>query len=440
MELFLVAAKNIRRNRRRSILNISALAIGLGIMVLALGWINGYDIYIYRALQNFETGHAQILNEAYIDEARRLPVDINVPKYTETRNTLAQREEVAAASGRINFSMKLSHGAMSARLLGRAIDPEHEAGVTIIEDSIEAGRYLSSENRGILISKSLAEKFDVGVGDTMFITALDKFGVDNLVDAPVAGIFSYGYPAIDDNVVFFDLATAMDLLSMEEEVTKIVLRFREGRDLDALRGDIEEFLPELPAWGTEVAVDPGGSGDSTEGSATTGETREVELVAKSWRYFAQVAVSAVRQDVGSFQILMTIIIFLIVIGILNSMSMSVHERVREIGTLRAIGMKRRQVTLLISMESIALGLIAFAAGAVISAPLAVYLQTVGLDIGQYMPENIPVPFGELFFAEFTLPHYLWALFTGVATATLGAFLPARRAAKLEIAEAMRTVR
>ncbi|MFW6250665.1 MAG: ABC transporter permease [Alkalispirochaetaceae bacterium] len=416
MELFLVAAKNIRRNRRRSILNIAALAIGLAIMILALGWINGYDIYIYRALQDFETGHVQILREAYLPEQRRFPVDIAVPRYAETREALANREDVVAASGRVNFTMNLSHGRNSARLLGRAIDPEHEAGVTIIEESLEEGDYLGSDNQGILISQSLAEKFEVGPGDTMFVTAMDKFGVDNLIDVPVAGIFSYGYPAIDDNVVFFDLATASDLLSMEDEVTKIVLRFSEGSDLDAARAAIVEELSQFPASG------------------------EVELVAKSWRYFAQVAVSAVRQDVASFQILMGIIIFLIVIGILNSMSMSVHERIREIGTLRAIGMKRRQVALMVSMESVALGLVAFVVGVTISAPAAIFLQQVGLDIGQYMPENIPVPFGELFFAEFTLGHYLWALFTGVATAALGAFVPARRAAKLEIADAMRTVR
>ncbi|MFP4302466.1 MAG: ABC transporter permease [Spirochaetaceae bacterium] len=416
MELFLVAAKNIRRNRRRSILNIAALAIGLAIMILALGWINGYDIYIYRALQDFETGHVQILREAYLPEQRRFPVDIAVPRYAETREALANREDVVAASGRVNFTMNLSHGRNSARLLGRAIDPEHEAGVTIIEESLEEGDYLGSDNQGILISQSLAEKFEVGPGDTMFVTAMDKFGVDNLIDVPVAGIFSYGYPAIDDNIVFFDLATASDLLSMENEVTKIVLRFSEGSDLDAARAAIVEELSQFPASG------------------------EVELVAKSWRYFAQVAVSAVRQDVASFQILMGIIIFLIVIGILNSMSMSVHERIREIGTLRAIGMKRRQVALMVSMESVALGLVAFVVGVTISAPAAIFLQQVGLDIGQYMPENIPVPFGELFFAEFTLGHYLWALFTGVATAALGAFVPARRAAKLEIADAMRTVR
>ncbi len=416
MELFLVAAKNIRRNRRRSILNIAALAIGLAIMILALGWINGYDIYIYRALQDFETGHVQILREAYLPEQRRFPVDITVPRYAETREALANREDVVAASGRVNFTMNLSHGRNSARLLGRAIDPEHEAGVTIIEESLEEGDYLGSDNQGILISQSLAEKFEVGPGDTMFVTAMDKFGVDNLIDVPVAGIFSYGYPAIDDNIVFFDLATASDLLSMENEVTKIVLRFSGGSDLDAARAAIVEELSQFPASG------------------------EVELVAKSWRYFAQVAVSAVRQDVASFQILMGIIIFLIVIGILNSMSMSVHERIREIGTLRAIGMKRRQVALMVSMESVALGLVAFVVGVTISAPAAIFLQQVGLDIGQYMPENIPVPFGELFFAEFTLGHYLWALFTGVATAALGAFVPARRAAKLEIADAMRTVR
>lgn len=416
MELLLVATKNIRRNRRRSILNITALALGLAIMVLALGWINGYDIYIFRALQDFETGHAQILPESYMSEARRLPVDITVPLYEETRDALIARQEVAAAAGRINFSMNLSHGPRSARLLGRAIDPAAEAEVTIIEESVVEGSYLSEEHRGILISTTLAGKFEVEVGETMFVTAIDSFGVENLLDASVVGIFSYGYPTIDSNVVFFDLATAGELLALEDEVSKIVLRFADGVNPDAGLNALAPIVPDLPG------------------------AREAELEAHSWREFAQVAVSAVRQDVASFQILMGIIMFLIVIGILNSMSMSVHERTREIGTLRAIGMKRSQVTALISAESLTLGVIAFLAAVLISLPLAWYLQQVGLDIGQFMPEDIPVPFGELFFAEFTLRHYLFTLATGLLTTFVGALIPARRAAKLEVAEAMRTAR
>ena len=431
MELFLVAAKNIGRNRRRSILNIAALAIGLAIMVIALGWINGYDIYIYHALQEFETGHAQIVSERYLEEARRLPVDLNVPRHAETREYIEARPGVSAAAGRINFSATLSHGGSSTRLLGRGIDAEAEAEVTIIEESIVSGSYLGAAKPGLLISSALAEKFEVGVGDTMFVTAMDKYGVENLIDAAVVGVYSYGYPAIDNNVVFFDLATASQLLSMDDEVSKVVVRFEEGANIDAATEALRGELSSLPAQGVEVAEDPGGENPGV---------RRVSLEIKSWRRFAQVAVSAVRQDVGSFQILMAIIIFLIVIGILNSMSMSVHERTREIGTLRAIGMKRRQIILLISMESLALGMIAFVTAAIISAPAAVFLQQVGLDIGRYMPEEIPVPFGELFFAEFTLSHYFWTLVTGLATTLVGAFLPARRAANLEIADAMRTAR
>lgn len=428
MELFKVAAKNINRNRRRSILNIAALAIGLAIMVLALGWLNGYDIYIYEALQDFETGHAQVLNEAYLPERSRLPVDITVPQYTETRDRLAEADGVLGAAGRINFSLSLSHGAKSARLLGRAIDPEHEAAITIVEDSIEEGAYLD-EAPGILISSTLAEKFDVGVGDTMFATALDKYNVDNLLDARVVGIFSYGYPVIDDNVVFFDLGTASELLSFEDEVTKIVLRFDDGRAVEAGIGEIEATLDAL------AATQPDGAGEAPKETVAP-----VDLAIKSWKFFAQVAVNAVRQDTVSFQILLGIIIFLIVIGILNSMSMTVHERIREIGTIRALGMKRRQVVRLITMESATLGLLAFGAALLIAAPFALYLARVGFNIAQYIPANVPVPFGETFYAEFRLSQFLLTFAVGMATAIVGALIPARRAAKLEIAEAMRTVR
>ena len=79
MKLLRIAVRNIRRNRRRTILNVIALAVGLGIALIAFGWINGYQVYIYGTLQDIETGHVQILNREYLDEAVRLPLDLNVP-------------------------------------------------------------------------------------------------------------------------------------------------------------------------------------------------------------------------------------------------------------------------------------------------------------------------------------------------------------------------
>jgi putative ABC transport system permease protein len=409
-DLFRVAWKNVFRNSRRSILNIIALTVGMSIMVLGLGWVQGYYTYIFNAVQEFNTGDAQVLPERYLAEAPRLPVDITVGNYTTTRALVDGYPGVVDAAGRVNFSLQLSAGRSSVRMLAKGIDPEHEAQVTVLDDYITDGDYLT-ERPGILIGAPVAEQLELAPGDTVFVSAMDKFSVQNLLDVRVIGIFDFGYPAMDENVVFIDLATASELLSLDNEVTRLVLRLEDGLNR---RVDLEQ----LATYVREQA--PGGG----------------ELSVHSWQRFAETTVQSVRADVSSFYIMLAILYLLTVLGILNSMSMSVRERTGEIGTLRAIGIRRRRIMILFLWEAVSLALIAAGLSVVLSLPVAAYLQIVGVDVGTALPADIPVPFGETFRADYRLWHYLLAAGVGVASAAVGAVIPARRAARLNIASAM----
>ncbi|MFP4012253.1 MAG: hypothetical protein ACLFUM_11160, partial [Spirochaetaceae bacterium] len=130
-ELFRVVWKNVFRNSRRSILNIIALTVGMTIMVLGLGWVQGYYTYIFTAVQEFNTGDAQVLPDRYLAEAPRLPVDITVSDYTTTRALIGGFPGVVDAAGRVNFSLRLSTGRSSVRMLAKGVDPEREARVTV---------------------------------------------------------------------------------------------------------------------------------------------------------------------------------------------------------------------------------------------------------------------------------------------------------------------
>lgn len=409
-ELFRVAWKNVFRNSRRSILNIIALTVGMSIMVLGLGWVQGYYTYIFNAVQEFNTGDAQVLPERYLAEAPRLPVDITVSDYTATRALVDGYPGVADAAGRVNFSLQLSAGRSSVRMLAKGIDPEHEADVTVLDEYITDGAYLT-EGPGILIGAPVAEELELAPGDTVFVSAMDKFSVQNLLDVRVVGIFDFGYPAMDENVVFMDLATASELLSLENEVTRLVLRLENGLNP---RVDLDE----LASYVAEQA--PGGP----------------DLSVHSWQRFAETTVHSVRADVSSFYIMLAILYLLTVLGILNSMSMSVRERTGEIGTLRAIGIRRRRIMLLFLWEAVAIALIAAALSVVLSLPVAAYLQFIGVDVGTALPADIPVPFGETFHADYRLWHYVLAVGVGATSAAVGAVIPARRAARMNIAEAM----
>ncbi len=416
METLRVALKNVFRTPRRSVLNILALTVGVSVLIVCLGWIGGYHTYIYETLIKMETGHVQVLRAGYYAEKRRLPVDIVVPDYATVLAAVEALPDVEAAAGRTSFSVKVSAGAKSVRLIGTAVDAEREGAVGILDDQIVRGVFVD-QRPGVMLGRPLAEKLGVDAGDTLFLSALDRYQVENLIDAEVVGIFSFGYPLLDENVVYCDLATANRLLSLDDEVTRIVVRLKDG---DRLTAGLAAVADEVARYGRTA-----GEGDGTI------------LEARPWHDFARATVSAVKGDINGFIIMVVIIGILIILGILNSMSMTVHERTREIGTLRAIGMRRGQLLWMLAVESAWLAVIAIGISLVVTMPVALYLGRTGVDIASHMPPEIPIPFGERFHADFAPWHYFFSIGVGLLTAVVGAIVPARRAIGVEVAQAMR---
>ncbi len=412
MGLLYVAWRNVFRNKRRTNLNVIAMVIGIVMMIIGVGWMRGYQSGIFKSMINFETGHIQVLNQDYLAQERRLPLDLNVTNLEEVRSRLLADKRVEEAAPRIDFMMKLGFRGKSRMLLTRAISPAREARVTILHTLMVDGAYLK-DGEGVLVGRPLAEKYGLHVGDTVTLTAYTKFSSEsnaqeNLEYAKVTGIFFYGYPAIDDNVVYTDLGTATRLLRFSDEATKLVVRLKDGYDPNIILPDIQALLK-----GTNLAAYP-------------------------WERFAQVVVSAVTADGSSFGFMFIVIYILIIIGIRNSMSMSVEERTSEVGTLRAVGMKKRHIILLFLAESVCIAGVAIVISLVVGGVIAALLQFVGFDFGSFLPEDIPIPFGEKFTADFRWFDFGLAVLFGSLTAMLSGLSPARRAAKLMIAKAMGT--
>lgn len=443
-----LAWRNVFRNRRRSTLNIIALTVGMAILVLALGWIGGYHRYIYDTLNDFQTGEVQIVHAEWYAERTRFPVDSLIENYSELRSAVLEHPAVRSIAPRVTFSTRVSTGTESFRIAATAIDLDTEETVSVLDTYVVEGPtpselFAAAPSRGIWVGRPVAEKAGIAIGDTLFLRAMNRHGVENLYDAPVAGIFEYGYPILDQQMIYLDLATATELLDLDGGVTHLVIRLHDGEDVQDAVGGIGAIVG---GGQTSRAADTDGASRShtpdlkpLAGSRGGVSPVDSPLQIRPWQDFARAAVSAVEGDTYSFTIMVIVMYLLIVLGILNSMSMSVHERTREIGTIRAIGIKRRQLLAIFALESIWQSLIAAAIALVITTPIAVWLVHTGVDITSSMPDTIPVPFGERFRADFAVWHYLLTLASGVLTALAGAIIPARRAGKITVAEAMRTV-
>src|SRR5208337_611771 len=134
VEIFLIGFRNIARNPRRSLLNVIALSIGVAMMIFGLGWIRGYSTTIYDGVKRLETGDLQVLREGYLEQERRLPLDIAIPDAESAARAISRDPLVAAAAPRIDFSATVGTQEGAVRVLGRAIEPSAEARVTSIRE------------------------------------------------------------------------------------------------------------------------------------------------------------------------------------------------------------------------------------------------------------------------------------------------------------------
>lgn len=405
-ELFLIAIRNVWRNRRRSVLNVVALSVGMTIMIVSIGWVRGYFTTLYTGMMNFDTGQVQVLHSEYLEEERRVPLDLLVNDYQSLRGRLLDVRGVVHVSGRIRYEAEVGNGREYMPMVGRAIDPLRERKITTLQNHLVAGRFLKPASPGVLLGFEAAERLALEPGDTVFVRVRDRYGAPNTTAHPVVGVFRIGYPLFDRNLVLTDLRETAEFLRTDSGVTHVVVGIESDRNPVRVARTIDGAL------------------DDT-------------LKAYPWQRFARTMVAAVEADRGAFYLLMGILFLLILLGILNSMSMAVQERNREIGTMRAIGLKRRALVLLLLAESTVLAVVAAAVASVLGGMLAGYVQIVGFDIAGMMPADLPIPFGDRFHGDYRTVDFIISTVIGIATAIAGSLLPARRAIKIRIAETMR---
>ncbi len=403
-----IAFRNISRNRRRTVLNMIALSLGMTIMIFAIGWVRGYFTTLYDGMISLDTGHVQILNNDYMAEDRRVPLDLLVQDYEARRADILAVDGVEQCSGRIAFEVELGNGREYMPMRGRGIDPRYEADITSVRESLSEGAWFSSnEDPGVLIGYEAAELLGVSVGDTVFLRVRDRYSAPNTTAVPVIGIVRFGYPLFDRFMLFTSFESAGAMLRLDGAATHLVVRADSGVSIDRLVTRLQDVVPD------DLAVYP-------------------------WQEFAQTMIRAVQADVGSFFVFMIILFLLIILGILNSMSMTVRERGREIGTMRAIGLKKGQLRFLLLSESAATAIFSAAVAVVFGGAAAAYVQFVGFDVAGMMPADLPIPFGERFYGDYSLFDFVISLGVGLATAILGSILPAQRAVRMSIAQTMRT--
>lgn len=271
------------------------------------------------------------------------------------------------------------------------------------------GAVLSGQPEEVYVGQPVAKILRLSVGDSVSLLIQTPEGAMNSLDAVVCGIFRKGAPWYD-NTFFVPLSAARKLEDSSEGVTNIKLR------LPGSRRTLESARTEI---GTLVSgLSPGTSVESAE---------------EAGRF----SFSIIQANEASLAILSIFLFAAAAVGIVNAMLMSVHERTREIGTIRAMGMRRGGVVRLFLLEGLALGVVAAVLGVLTGGAMVLYWAGVGIRMNTVT--LVWLAGGDFLYPRLELLSVVRAAFAIIVMSTLAAVYPAYTASRLEPREALHRV-
>lgn len=409
MVLYLrMAWRNIWRHRRRTVIVVSALAIGLALMIFYDGMIDGFQQAIYGNAIKVLGGNIRVHAQGYSESTDSLPL---LPLANDQAVVQAARSipNVVAATRRIETGGLVTNreGAFAVGIIG--IEPEQEAPINPIAQHVTAGRYLTSADQdSIFIGRGLADLMNIQVGDRITLVGQATHSQMRQRTMTVIGIYDLGVASLEQQTLYISLGEAQNLYGLTGQTTEVVLTLKK--------------LGQEPV--VTAALTPSLKGD------------ELESWAQAFPDLSN-TIGAKNQVMDIFSL---IILLIAAIGVINLLLMAVYERTREIGLLGAMGLKPRQVMLLFVLEGAMLGLIGVLAGAVLGYGLNGLLGLVGIDYSQFtsLTTYTALLTGRVY-PSFVPGSLLSRGLPVLIVAILAALYPAREASRREPAEALHYV-
>lgn len=415
--------RNLWRNPRGTLLTALALGLGLTLLLISLGLLDGSHEQMVGNGVRFGTGHVVIQAQGYQDTGSQgllLPAQV-VSTTEEFLHTEAMKHVVRGVSPRLLASGLLSSAANAAGVRIMGVIPQEEQAVSLIPQRIVEGTYLNDDKQsGVVIGTELARKLEVKIGAKVVLMtqavqqpdmeATDAAGGAMQSTLPrVSGIFRTGIQAIDAHIIQLPLPAAQALLGVPDRVTQVaILLEREGDSLMVARSLRKQLV------GVPVEVLP-------------------------WRESMPRLAQLFLLDETFNYVMNGVVLAMVGLGILNTILMRVLERRSEFGLCSALGLRPVQLATMIIGESLALTAVSLSLGLVLGLGVHHYFATSGLDLRWFFKSSLPfaLVFDPIIYSRLSLMRIVWSVSLVFTMATVISLYPALKAARTELPGALK---
>ena len=346
-----LAWRNLLRNKRRTLLTVMLVGFSLVSLILTDGMVKGMQEKLVGSITQTLTGEAQIHKKGFREELdEKKFIDDPVPIINQIRlnkdiQTFAPR---VVFGGMIASPYNINGGVIYG------VDAASELGISKIKEALIEGAYLSGLPREILIGKSMSEILEVSLGDRIVISAAEvKNGEISQELFRVSGIFEFGLSDLDNSLGFINLNVAQSLLGLNKGIHQIVVRFKNP----------------------ENALDLQSSFYQTANSGN--------IEALSWKDYNPSIASLIGMSNYATVIIGVTLFLLATFGVINSLFMSIYERLYELGVAKAIGTSGPELMSLVILEAFLLGVISCIFGSLVGYFANSWFAVHGIPFGTY---------------------------------------------------------
>jgi putative ABC transport system permease protein len=404
MSALALAWRSLFRQKRRSLLMIAVVTFGFASFALAGGFI-AQSFEALREGTIRSVGQLQIVDRRAIGRAEEATLEFGIADAKRARAVAAAQPGVVAALPRIDFVGLATVGPRSIPFLGIGVDPGPESAATLASGLVVAGRYLAGDGgEEIVLGTGLAAALEVKVGGRVTLLATTPDGSLNAADGVVVGLVDVKIKELNDRYLAGGQGLVERLLQSEGKISKLVLFLKSDADEGKTAEAVEKAMK---AAGYDVAV-----------------LRWQDLAV----FYGQVKLLYI----GIFGFVGAVLVTIVILSAAIVMTMAVTERTREIGTLRALGTRPAGILRMFLAE----GALIAAAGCVSGTALALIIRAALNASGIMLPPPPGASSGTVLHVNFYALAYVAGLAAMLATMTIAAFFPARRASRIPIVDAL----
>lgn len=396
------ALRNVFRQRMRSAGTLAAICLGVAGLILAGGFVQDIFVQLGEAVIHSQSGHIQVAKKGYREGRVRSSESFFIERPDDLKRMISEEQGVQLTLARLGFAGVVNNGKRDLGIIGEGVEPSAEGKLGTYLRYIE-GRPLSDEDKdGIVMGQGVAKSLGLKPGDRVNLVISLAQGAVNTLDFEVVGIFQSFSKDFDARAVRIPLQAARDLMDNRFAHVMVVL-LDKTEDTNRVLASLKD---KLEAQGFELA---------------------------HWRELSDFYDKTLRLYDRQFGVLRLIILLMVLLSVTNSVNMTLFERTREFGTLLALGDRPGTVFQLIMAESALLGALGAAAGIVVGCSAALFISLIGIP----MPPPPNANIGYTAFIRIVPSEVLSAGLIGVVATVLAAVVPARRASRLKVVDALR---